>query len=184
MTKRIRDPDVRILVGLAATLEPDYVVADDPWKESPFGWIRNRPSSRQRGAIGEKLVAGWCAAKGLDVIRSRSSQADRIVNGHRIEIKFSTPWENGAYKFQQIRHQDYDYALCLGIAPFDAHCWVFPKAVLYEVEHMTGQHTGAAATETSWFSVNPQSPPGWTAPYGGRLSQAYAYLRSLGRGPY
>jgi hypothetical protein len=54
-------------------------------------------------------VAGWCAAKGLDVTSSRNPEADRVIAGKRVEIKFSTLWESGVYKFQQIRDQDYEY---------------------------------------------------------------------------
>ena len=116
----IVDQDVRILAGLAAALEPDYAPSpDDPWEGSPFQWILRVPS-RTKGAVGEALVAGWCAAKGFDVIRARNSDADRIVHGHRVEIKMSTPWRMGGYKFQQIRDQEYDYCFCLGISPINA----------------------------------------------------------------
>ncbi|MGH9106362.1 MAG: hypothetical protein ACRDZX_11110 [Acidimicrobiales bacterium] len=63
MAAHILDPDVQILAGVAAMIQSEYTEpVDDPWAGSPFAWIRNRPS-RQRGAIGERLVAGWCAAK-------------------------------------------------------------------------------------------------------------------------
>jgi hypothetical protein len=45
-----------------------------------------------------------------------------LINGHRVEIKFSTLWQEGIYNFQQIRDQNYEYAVCLGISPFEAHC--------------------------------------------------------------
>lgn len=104
MEYRIEDPYVRLLASVAAPLRGDYVRegAADPWAGSPFAWIRTRPS-RQVGKIGEQLVAGWCAAKGLDVVSSGDAQADRVIAGRRVEIKFSTLWESGVYKFQQIR---------------------------------------------------------------------------------
>lgn len=56
--KRITDPETKIIAGLAESLRADYETdAADPWAESPFRWIKKRPS-RQVGAIGEKLVAG------------------------------------------------------------------------------------------------------------------------------
>ena len=113
-TPLISDPEVLALAAIAAALEPDYATPmDDPWSGSPFKWIKAQPS-RTVGAIGESLVAGWSAAKGFDVVRSSNSQADRVIQGHRIEIKFSTLWKNGGYKFQQIRNQEYDYLFCLG----------------------------------------------------------------------
>lgn len=125
------DPEVRLLASIAEAIKPDYVnnQEDDPWARSPFGWIKSRPS-RQVGKIGEQLVAGWCAAKGFNVNRSSSSEADRIIENKLVEIKFSTLWETGIYKFQQIRDQNYDFVFCLGISPLDAHCWVISKETL------------------------------------------------------
>lgn len=119
MTRRITDPDVALLATLSTSVEADYAPDDLQWEGSPFVWIKSRPS-RQIGAIGEKLVAGWCAARDLDVTRSPDSDADRVIGGRRCEIKFSTRWKSGVYKFQQIRDQDYEFAILLGVCPFDA----------------------------------------------------------------
>lgn len=179
MHYEITDRDVQILATIASTLKGDYVRegADDPWAGSPFAWIRTRPS-RQVGKIGEQLVAGWCAAKGLDVTASGDSEADRVIAGRRVEIKLSTLWKSGVYKFQQVRDQDYEFAICLGISPFDAHCWVISKDVLRQhVIGHTPQHTGEGGTETFWLSVDPGNPPPWLRPCGGRLAIAYQILR-------
>jgi hypothetical protein len=183
MRRAVTDPDVQILASLSAAVEADYLRPDDhPWVGSPFEWILACPS-RQKGAIGEQLVAGWCAAKGLDVIRSKNSDADRIIEGHRTEIKFSTLWTSGVYKFQQIRDQQYDHLFCLGLSPFDAHAWVIPKPVLLQhVIGKLGQHTGATGADTAWLSLRGDAPVAWMKPYGGRLSDAFQVLVSLGRG--
>jgi hypothetical protein len=181
----VTDPDVRILAGLSATLEGDYVHAgEDPWSGSPFAWILRCPS-RQKGAIGEQLVAGWCAAKGLNVLRSHTSDFDRVIEGHRVEIKLSTLWASGGYKFQQVRNQDYDHLFCLGLSPFTAHAWVIPKSVLAErvIGHL-GQHTGATGTDTAWIGFQADHPLEWMTPYGGSLGQAWAVLHSLGAGSH
>ena len=137
--------DFQILVALSKTLEMEYSDDNDEWIDSPFAWIKTRPS-RQVGAIGEKLIAGWLATRGFNVNRSGDSDADRILENKRVEIKFSTLWKTGGYKFQQIRDQNYDLLICLGVSPFDAHCWVIPKADvmrLWLVEgKITGQHYG------------------------------------------
>jgi hypothetical protein len=168
------DPDVLMLASIAATRKGDYVREgrDDPWAGSPFEWIRTRPS-RQVGKIGEQLVAGWCAAKGLDVTSSWDAEADRVIAGRRVEIKFSTLWESGVYKFQQIRDQDYEFAVCLGVSPFDAHCQVISKAVLrqYVIGH-TPQHTGKGSVDTFWLSFEAASLTAWLAPCGGHLAEA------------
>lgn len=179
MNYEIKEPEVRMLASIAATLKGDYVRErpDDPWAGSPFAWIRTRPS-RQVGKIGEQLVAGGCAAKGLDITASGDSEADRVIAGRRVEIKFSTLWEKGVYKFQQFRDQIYQFAVCLGISPFDAHCWVISKDVLRQhvIGHMP-QHTGKGGTDTLWLSVDPSNPPAWLSPCGGRLAAAYEIMR-------
>jgi len=176
----ITDPEVRDLALYAALLRDEYVKDEpDPWRDSPFGWIKTRPS-RQVGAIGERLVAAWCAAKDFDVVKSPDSEADRLIEGHRVEIKFSTLWRGGGYKFQQIRDQNYDCVFALGISPFDAHAWVIPKAVLkrHVIGHM-GQHTGAGATDTSWLPVKVGEEPEWLTECGGSLAQAHDLLAAM-----
>lgn len=179
------DHETRVLAGLAESLREQYEGDKvDPWEGSPFAWIKKRPS-RQIGAIGEKLVAGWCATKDFDVVRSPDSEADRIVEGHRVEVKFSTLWENGGYKFQQVRDQDYDHLFCLGVSPFASHAWVVPKDVLYEhVIGVTGQHTGATGTDTAWIGFKAADPPPWIRPFGGTLAHACEILAGLGRGSH
>jgi len=183
--QQINDPDVQILAGLSTAIAPDYAPeADNPWLGSPFQWILSVPS-RTKGAIGENLIAGWCAAKGFDVIRPRNSEADRIINGHRIEIKFSTLWKKGNFKFQQIRDQDYDYVFCIGLSPFDVQAWLLPKSVLHEyvIGHM-GQHTGVSGSDTAWLGFKAPRPYTWMAPYGDRLADVARLLESNGRGAF
>ena len=85
MNRQITDPDVQLLATLSATISSDYAEDELVWQGSPFAWIKSRPS-RQIGAIGEQLVAGWCAAKGLDVSRSPDSDSDRIIQGLRASL--------------------------------------------------------------------------------------------------
>lgn len=131
---QIVDPEVRRLAEIAAAIKGDYLREDISWADSPFAWIRARPSG-QVGKIGEQLVAGWCTAKGLSVIKCRDPEADLIIESHRVEVKFSTLWENGQYVFQQFRNQDYEFAICLGLSPFQAHCWIIPKWFCNRLRH-------------------------------------------------
>jgi hypothetical protein len=138
------DTELEILFSVATTLKSDYVRDEsaDPWAKSPFAWIKTRPS-RQIGKIGEQLVAEWCRQKGFLVSKSGDSECDLTINKHRVEVKFSTLWESGVYTFQQIRDQNYEYALFLGISPFSAHCWFVSKTLLRQ--HVIGhlpQHAG------------------------------------------
>lgn len=175
MDPRITDPEVLILAGISASLEGDYTETENIWEGSPFGWIKTRPS-RQVGAIGEKLVAGWLAARGFNVTRSPDSDADRVIEDKRMEIKFSTLWKNDGYKFQQLRDQNYDFALCIGASPFDAHCWVIPKSAILHHWRVTGdlksQHGGSGGSDTAWLPVIPGAAPAWLQQYGGSMREA------------
>ncbi len=160
----ISDPDVALLASISAAIMTDYIdPASDPWVGSPFAWIKTRPS-RQVGAIGEQLVADWCAAKGLDVLRTGDAEADRIINGKQVEVKFSTLWAGGNYVFQQIRDQRYDIVVMLGLSPFMASCWVVPKAILRELPLKPGlsyQHGGRLGRDTMWLQFHSTNPPDW-----------------------
>lgn len=178
----IKDPEVRILAGISLALQEEYQSENREWEGSPFAWIRTRPS-RQVGAIGEKLVTGWLAARGFNVVRSGDSDADRIIEGKRVEIKFSTLWKNGGYKFQQLRDQQYDLAICLGVSPFNAHCWIIPKEDiirLWKIEHkITSQHGGQDGADTAWIDVRVENPPEWLRRYGGSLSDGILRLSEI-----
>lgn len=173
---QISDPEVQLLASIATALQSDVAPKVDPWLGSPFAWIRTLPS-RRVGMIGEQLVAGYFAAKNLDVVKSPDSEADRIIEGHRVEIKFSTLWEAGGYTFQQLRNQNYEYAVCLGVSPFDARCWVIPKAVI--LERAPPQHGGSAGRDTRWLRFPAVSPPDWMKEYGGSLREAYEVLQRI-----
>jgi hypothetical protein len=105
-----------------------------------------------------------------------------LINGHRVEVKFSSLWKSGIYKFQQIRNQNYEYAICLGVSPFEAHCWVISKALLLKhvIGHM-GQHTGVDGQDTSWLTVDPKKPLDWLLQCGGSLDEAFLVLKGLKR---
>lgn len=179
---QITDPEVRNLAALSATLEAEYASDDAIWKNSPFGWIKARPS-RRVGTIGERLVSGWLAAKGFNVSRSPDAEADRVIEGKRVEIKFSTLWATGLYKFQQLRDQNYEFAVCLGVSPFDAHGWVLEKSTIMELwgqpDGLPHQHGGSVGTDTVWLSVNPRTPPHWLNGMGGRLRDALECISAL-----
>lgn len=150
--------EYRELVAISQTLQREYQDENKTWEGSPFEWIKYRPS-RSIGAIGEKIVASWLALHDFNVTRSPDSDADRLIEGKRAEIKFSTLWKNGTYLFEQIRDQNYDFAIFLGVSPHDAHCWVVPKNEIirmWKKEHLLmPQHGGAKGNDTTWARLSP-----------------------------
>ena len=185
----IGDPEVRILSQLLQQLQSDYRNDSDEWAGSPFAWMRGRPSSRQKGTIGEKLVHKYLARKGFAITKSPDREADRIINQTaRVEIKLSLLWEKQEYVFQQIRDQNYHFAICLGISPLNAHCWVLPKEIILEQwnsgEGIKPQHGGQEGSDTAWLHVDPNDVPSWLTQWGGRLSDALPIVvRLTGREP-
>ena len=99
------------------------------------------------------------------------------VGGHLIQVKLSTLWNNGEYRFQQIRNQDYDQVLCLGISPDDIHVWLIPKDVA--IANLPGQHTGSGAHETYWLHTSPRGSFRWLDDYGNQLSDVARLLHGL-----
>jgi hypothetical protein len=175
------NPDFQLLATASSYLRKDFEEGYKEWVNSPFEWILHLPAG-SKGRLGKLLVYQWCALKGLAVDRCNDSEADMLINGHRAEVKFSTLWKSGDYTFQQIRDQNYEFAIFLGISPFEAHCWVLSKLILkqYVIGHM-GQHTGSRGKETAWVTINPRNPPKWVIPYGGKLEDAFRVLKVLKR---
>jgi len=173
------DSDFNLFASAAEFIKPEFEKDRTAWNESPFEWVLGLPSG-SKGKLGKRLVYQWCAVKGLSIGNSPDSEADMLINGHRVEIKFSTLWQDGIYTFQQIRDQNYEYAVCLGISPFQAHCWVISKKILkkFVIGHL-GQHTGISGKDTAWFSIDPINPHAWLSECGGTLDEAYVVLKSL-----
>lgn len=147
------------------------------WRGSPYQWLQKLPTI-EREELGVGLFAGWCAMRELDVIRCPDNHADRIIEGQRVEIKFSTLWDNGNYVFQQIRDQNYDWLICLGVSPFDAHAWIFSKRRI-PFSRLKHQHGGAQGRDTWWIAFKAGSPPHWMRSQTGRLSHVYKVLSAL-----
>lgn len=178
-TKKRSDFDFFVAIG--EQIRGEFEKKEDDWAESPFHWIKIIPPA-SRGKLGTRLISSWCAAHGLKINSIPDSEADILLNGQRTEIKFSTLWNTGIYKFQQIRDQNYKFLIALGISPFKAHCWVIDKTILKR--HVIGhqpQHTGSGGTETFWFSVDPNQPDDWLQNTGGTLDKAIVILKELSR---
>lgn len=167
--------DFDMLASAAIYIRSDLEEQSELWENSPFRWVQGLPAAK-KGKLGKHLIASWCGAKGLSVDKSGDSQASLIINGCKTSIKFSTLWAGGSYKFQQIRNDGYDFLICLGVSPKEAHCWVFPRNFI--VQKATPQHGGKEGSEY-WLTVDPQNPPEWITNYGGTLDQAYKILKGI-----
>jgi hypothetical protein len=164
------------LSDFAIQLENEYLDDDgaEMWEGSPFAWIRdNKPATI--GAIGRRLARSVFQEAG---IQSEFSRYTLIAGNATIAIKFSMEWTGGGFIFEQIKDNNYDYILCLGIRPDAAHGWLIPKHEVIENgtwqtrDGLRSQHTGSTGQETAWLNVNPDNPPEWMSPYGGEISEA------------
>jgi hypothetical protein len=137
----------------------------DFWRGSLFEsfWLMSSPKSK--GARGERLAADIMESLGHDVLRNENgkpirwggSEHDIVVNDQRTEVKMSLTWGDAEnqWTWQQIRDQDYDRIIFLGINPNDVRMWWATKRDL--MKHVIGnralqQHGGKkAASNTYWI---------------------------------
>ena len=181
MNNHDNSSDLTEFASIAERLRSQHVNDNSDWAESPFAWIR-RLASRKKGTVSEQIISLWCAAHGFEVAFSPDTEADRVISGLRIEIKSSTLWAQGFYKFQQLRDQNYDVVICLGFSPHDVHCWVLSKNLIIEKwksGDIKSQHGGKQGTDTAWFSVNPSKPQDWLTPRNGRPLDAIETLHQF-----
>ncbi len=164
------------LIRIAGELKPHYCDNSATWVNSPFQWIKGGITSRQKGKIGEEMVWKFLEEYDFAVEKSPDSDADLVVDGKRVEVKLSTMWSGGIYKFQQIRDQNYDLIFCLGLSPNEAHAWVAKKSEIDWTE-LTNQHGGERGNDTWWISFEPpNSPHTWMCPQNGDLTQVCTHL--------
>ncbi|MFP7762034.1 hypothetical protein [Marisediminicola sp. LYQ85] len=162
-----------IAKGLAMNYTPSPA-----WRGSPFEWIQTMPPAK-RGSVGRRLVERWAQQAGFDAESwtSDDKQIYLLINGFRVQVKFSTLWQSGFYRFQQIRDRDFDFCFCLGLSPKSVHAWLIPKDALdaHVIGHL-GQHTGSQAQETAWLTVYPSDPPQWLTWFGDDLDHVAQML--------
>lgn len=148
------------------------------WNDSPFKWIKGLPS-RRVGKIGEDIVREFLNINGFSVRSSGDTDSDLIVDGSRVEVKLSTLWTSGVYKFQQIRDQNYNLLFCIGISPSTVHAWVAKKSNIVWSE-LANQHGGKQGRDTWWISFEPPfSPHSWMHPQDGDISKICECLRKV-----
>lgn len=164
-----------MLAAVGNYLRGDLEEANDLWQNSPFEWILGL-APRKKGKLGGDLIASWLASKGFRFEAAKNSSEMLLAGELKFATKFSTLWTNGIYKFQQIRPRGYDYIICLGLSPFDAHCWVLERK--YAIANAKPQHKSGKVVDY-WIEINPRKPDDWIQNCGGTLEQAYSILKTL-----
>lgn len=174
--------DLATFARLSGEVQAAYESSDsDPWEASPFLWIHQTRSSSRRGAIGAALVRAWARDCGSEVEAALNSGHDLRIDGLKVEVKTSLLWESGVFKFQQIRDQDYETAVLLGIEPQKVSMWAVPKSELWS-DRVPFQHGGRRGRDTKWLSFRPGAAPDWLSAYGPTLVLASAALEEARRG--
>lgn len=103
--------------SVAAALGSQWSDNDGAYRDSPLLPLK-QVSSRRKGAAMERITHRHLTEHGYTVKRSDSSQHDRRVDGYTVEIKGSFLWEDGTFRWQQIRvDQNYDYLICVAFYP-------------------------------------------------------------------
>ena len=120
------------------------------------------------------MLVTWLASKGISTELAGNSSETLLIKNLKFSIKFSTLWSQGSYRFQQIREKGFDYLICFGISPFEAHCWVFERE--FAISNASQQHKGGSEY---WFSIDPNNQPEWTKNCGGSLGEAYQVLKKI-----
>ena len=169
--------DYQMLAATASYLQEEIEEKNELWKNSPFEWILQLPA-RKKGQLGRRLVAAWCASKGLPVSKTKDAGETLLLGENKIALKFSTLWASGKYAFQQIREDGYDYVLCFGISPFEAHCWVISRD--HALKNAKKQHRAAKGAEY-WVQIDPKNPPDWISDNGGSLQKAFEVLNKISK---
>jgi hypothetical protein len=62
--------------------------SNNPWEGTPFEKYY-QTGAKQKGALGELIVASFLESEGMIVDKSKNQGHDRIVNNYKTEIKFS-----------------------------------------------------------------------------------------------
>jgi hypothetical protein len=172
-------PDVDFFMRTSLDLHDQHPELRE-WPDSAFDWTL-RVATGTRGAIGRQLAEAWIASMGIPT--GRLSEYNRhyvLAWNYRIQVKTSTLWDSGNFRFQQIRDQNYDFLLCLGLMPTDVSAWLIPKQTVIEhLDGVGGQHTGASARETLWMNPVPGANGTWIDEYGDQLSDVRQLLLQL-----
>jgi len=158
-----------LLTASARAVAHQYAAADE-WAGSPFAYLRTLPTA-SRAKAAEAMVEHALRQLGFRVAPRTAPSHDRVVEGQKVRIKFSTRWRTGLYTFQQVRDEEYDFLLLLGVSPQEGHLWVLSRTVALSL----------VGHPTAWISFAPADPPVELRTAGGNLADlAPALIAAFG----
>lgn len=136
------------------------------WIDTPNEPIKGMVSST-KGRFGQLLVAAALRDMGHTVAKGGSNEFDLLVDGNRrVEVKLSTRWSAGCYKFQQLREpHDFSDVAFVFVDPTEINIYFANRAsinahVFNACENL--QHVGQAGNSgVYWLSVNVGMIPNW-----------------------
>jgi hypothetical protein len=162
------------LLEASSTVQRSMADDRDPWAGSRFAWLRALPSAR-RGRAAVEICSAWLVRLGHRVHPAVGSGVDRFVDGAAVEMKLSTLWGDGTYRFQQIRDTEaVDHLVLLGVSPDSVSIWVVPREVLFS--HASEP---SASASHRWLVFDAANPPAWLDRYGGSPQRAAEVAAAL-----
>ena len=159
------------------------------WKDSEFKWVKDICLPIQRGDISKQFLFKLIKYGNFQSVEEVGSSRKNLIsiNDVRIQVKASLLWGKGgrssAYKFQQIRDDDYKILICFGLSPHSAHCWVIEKSSIIDSDGnwLEGRIGKQHSKDSRWLGINPDSVPIWLKPLGGDLDKALEVLKETMR---
>jgi hypothetical protein len=142
------------------------------YDDSPFLDLA-KLSSRTKGAEFERIFDWWATSQGHTCTKARTTNYDRLVDGQRIEIKGSMLWDNGTFRWQQIRtRQDYDILALMAFHPDRLELYGCTRATAHE--HLArqdehghwphNQHGGKTVDSGTFLLAGQPSDFAWLQP--------------------
>ncbi len=136
----------------------------DIWQNSKYEVLKRTDSSR-KGRIFKSIVRSQLLSQGFEVGPGGKGYS-LLVDGIPVEVKGSTLWENGEFRFQQLRQFDaFKRAVLVAVSPNKIHMWYVTREDLARrLFHGTrhGQHGGQSnRTGTFWLRMRSGVVPSW-----------------------
>ena len=168
----------------AKRIGPSFIESDEEkrrdWINSDFSLVKDILNPRIRGEAMIALALKFIRKSEypMDPDSKHNSTQTAKINKKLIQIKTSSLWRGGFYKFQQIRRTDkFDLLFCFGISPGNVHCWIIERYLIIndigfweDFEGLENQHANEETTR--WLKVNPKNVADSLKPWGGELDVA------------